>query len=351
MASFKKREYMRILVTGSEGYLGIPLTKVLVEYGHDVVGLDTGYYRPAWFTNDVKRLPPVMNKDVRKVTTADLMGFDAVVHLAELSNDPLGQLNQSVTVDVNHKGTVHLAKTAKRAEVSRFVYFSSCSVYGASDELLTEESAVNPLTAYAECKVLNEKALLELADEAFTPTILRNATAFGPSPRMRFDLVINNLAGLAFTTKKIKMESDGTPWRPFVHILDIAEAVVHVLRAPKELVQGEILNVGNSNSNYQIKDIARIVSEVFPDCRITLNPDGVDKRNYRVSFDKIHRILPGYRSKRDVKLGIVELKKVFERTHLTHEMFPPRHFNRLKQMSYLKKSGKLTRSLYWRARS
>lgn len=331
---------MKVLVTGSEGYLGMPLTALLRERGHEVVGLDTGYYHPT--------LPKVIRKDVRSITEADLSGFDAVIHLAELSNDPLGELDQSVTFEINHNGSVHLAQTAKHGGVARFIYFSSCSVYGASSEMLTEESPVNPLTAYAKCKVLNEKALLDLADDTFSPTILRNATAFGPSPSMRFDLVINNLAGLAYTTSEIKMESDGSPWRPFVHVLDIAEAVVQVLASPRDVTHAQIFNVGNGNSNYQIKDIARIVAEVFPNCAITLNPKGADKRNYRVSFDKIHRLLPGYHASRDVRYGVRELKKLFEAMHLTYDMFTSKDYTRLKQILYLKETSLIDESFEWR---
>lgn len=339
---------MKIFVTGSEGYLGMPLVNVLREAGHDVIGLDTVFYDKALY-NGFAVQSRLLRGDVRRVTQGDLFGFDAVVHLAELSNDPLGQINPEITKEVNHEGTVHLARTAKAAGVSRFVYFSSCSVYGASDTIANETSPVHPFTAYAECKVMNEQSLLALADGTFTPVILRNATAFGPSPRMRFDIVINNLAGRAWTSGEIKMDSDGTPWRPFVHVDDITRATICALVAPKDSVKSEIFNVGGLNSNYQIRDIAAIIGEVFSNCVISLNPKGADKRNYRVDFAKINSQLPGFRAQKDVKIGVLELRALFEKIHLTKEQFLSKDYTRLKQIQYLRETGKVDDHLFWTA--
>lgn len=338
---------MKILVTGSEGYIGSILVNVLIDKGHDVTGLDTGFYKEArLYDNGLKSVPTIV-KDIRDVTLEDLKGFDAIVHLAELSNDPLGQTNPDLTFSINHEGTKRFVKLAKKAGVGRFIYASSCSVYGASDEIRSEASTPNPLTAYAKCKVLNEEMLKREATDSFTPVILRFATVYGLSPRLRFDLVVNNLAGLAFTTGEIKMDSDGTPWRPFTHVLDIAEAVACALVAAKEIVSKEIFNVGNEQSNYQIKDIAQIIKTVFPHAKVTLNPNGADKRNYKVDFTKINTKLPGFSCTRTIAMGAKELKEAFEKAHLTDEMFTSRLFTRLKQIIYLQEKNKLDKDLYW----
>jgi nucleoside-diphosphate-sugar epimerase len=285
---------MKIFLTGTEGYIGCVLGPRLLEAGHDVVGLDTGYYRDGWLFSDafsMPRVPRTLIKDVRNVDPSDLEGVDAVVHLAELSNDPLGENDPKVTFEINHEASVRLARLAKQAGVRRFVYASSCSVYGVSDaEFVDERSPVSPQTAYAKCKVLVERDVGALAGADFCPTFLRNATAFGASPRMRFDVVLNNLAGFAWTTKKIAMTSDGTPWRPIVHILDISQAVEAVLEAPERDVRGEIFNVGDNAANYRVKEIALAVQEVFPESEVTFGPPSADNRSYRVKFDKIHSV-------------------------------------------------------------
>ena len=337
---------MRILVTGSDGYIGVPLTQTLIKKGHEVVGLDTGYYRSGWLFNGVEKLPPVISKDIRNITEKDLGGFEVIVHLAELSNDPLGQMSEKVTYDINHRGTTEFAKKAKKVGISRFIYFSSCSVYGASDEILSEQSPIRPLTAYAKCKVLNENALLEMADSSFFPTILRNATVYGVSPRMRFDLAVNNLAAVAFTTGEIKMESDGTPWRPFVHVRDVCDAVVKVLDAPIELVGKQVFNVGDTKSNYQIRDVAKVISELLPSCKITLNPNGADKRNYKVNFDKIQSVL-GFSCSRTLAQGIHELLDTFRKINLDKETFWSRNFTRLKQIEYLRNTDQIDEKFFW----
>jgi nucleoside-diphosphate-sugar epimerase len=339
---------MRILVTGTDGYIGVQLGPYLAERGHDVVGLDTGFYRsPSLYDAGLPDLT-VLRKDVRHVSASDLRDFDAVVHLAELSNDPLGQLNPELTFRINHAASVRLATLSRTAGVSRFVYTSSCSVYGVgSDEFKTEASPVSPQTAYAECKALVERDVVALAGPSFHPTFLRNATAFGPSPSMRFDIVLNNLAGLAWTTQTIAMSSDGTPWRPLVHVLDICEAVACVLSAPVEAVSGEIFNVGDEGQNYRVREIAGIVAEAFPGCAVTFGPSGGDNRSYRVSFEKIKRHLPEFRCRRDAATGARELRTVFEAAGLTKPTFEGRPFTRLKQLEHLLGTGQLDSDLFW----
>lgn len=338
---------MKILLTGIDGYIGIELGQLLVQRKYNVVGLDTGFYNSALLYTSIKKLPPIIWKDIRTITEKDLKGFDVVIHLAELSNDPLGQINPQITYDINHHGTMEMAKKAKKVGVKRFIYFSSCSVYGASDKIVSETSPINPLTSYAKSKVLNEKALSQIADSNFSPTFLRNATAYGPSPRMRFDLAINNLCGLVSTTGKIAMESDGAPWRPFVHLLDICEAAICVLESPIEKVHNQIFNVGDTNANYQIKDIAQSISEVMPTCEITLNKNAVDKRNYRVDFTKINSRLPGFSCKRTVKSGIKELLDLFKKINLRKETFLSKEYTRLKQIEYLLNNNKINSELFW----
>ena len=337
---------MRVLLTGIDGYIGIQLGQLLLQKKHDVVGLDTEFYRGMLYVG-AKKSPRVIHKDTRLITEDDLKGYDAIVHLAELSNDPLGQIDADITYKINHLATVAMAKKAKKVGVKRFVYFSSCSVYGAADNISSETSPVNPLTSYAKCKVLNEQALSQLADSNFSPVMLRNATAYGPSPRMRFDLAINNLCAVAWTTGKIVMESDGSPWRPFVHVLDICEASVCVLVAPKKDIHNEIFNVGDTHGNYQIKDIAKIISEELPSCNITLNKEAVDKRNYRVNFEKINSKLPGFSCKRNVRSGIQELFKLFKKINLQEETFLSKDFTRLKQIEYLKSTNQISSDLVW----
>jgi nucleoside-diphosphate-sugar epimerase len=268
---------VRVLVTGSEGYIGSLLGPYLVERGHEVVGVDAGFYRAGWLYNGTTTSVETLNTDIRLLSEADLEGVEAVVHMAELSNDPLGQLAPGVTHEINHKGSLHVAATAKAAGASRFVYTSSCSVYGAATEdLVDEESPLAPQTAYAACKELVERDVAAMAEDEFSPTFLRNATAYGASPRMRFDIVLNNLAGLAWTTREIRMESDGTPWRPLVHLLDICRAVGCALEAPRERVHNQILNVGAPDANYQVREIAEIVGRVFPGCQVTVGDRGTD---------------------------------------------------------------------------
>jgi len=341
---------MKVLVTGSEGYIGVWLAPLLLQRGHDVVGLDSGFYRDGWlYDPGIGKFPPYLSKDIRHITQDDVRGFDAVVHLAELSNDPLGQHNPRVTYDINHCGTVALAEICKRVGIERFVYTSSCSVYGAgSDDFRVEESATNPQTAYAHCKVLVERDLSKMADDGFSPTFLRNATAYGPSPRMRFDLVLNNLAALAWTTREIRMTSDGTPWRPLVHLLDICEAIACTLEAPRAIVHNQIFNVGANKENYQVREIAQIVADVFPDCKLTLGSNNGDSRSYCVSFDKIHAKLPGFRCHRDALTGARQLRDLFERIGMTRETLEFRAFTRLNQLKYLIETQQIDADFFWK---
>jgi nucleoside-diphosphate-sugar epimerase len=343
---------MRVLVTGTEGYIGSLLAPLLLERGYDVVGVDTGFYKAGWLYNNGTRVTAkTLNKDIRRLSAEDFEGIDAVVHMAELSNDPVGQLAPEITYEINHKGSIHIANLAKAKGVERFVYTSSCSVYGvATEESVTEDSPVNPQTAYAVCKTLVKRDVSQLADDNFSPTFLRNATAFGASPRMRFDIVLNNLSGLAWTTKDIRMESDGTPWRPFVHALDICKAIACTLEAPRQSVHNEVFNVGDTRSNYQVREIADIVGQVFEGCKITLaNTAGPDTRSYRVSFEKIREALPSFSCDWDALKGARQLRDTFERIDLTPEQFLSRGFTRLKQIEYLIRTRQIDGDFYWAA--
>jgi nucleoside-diphosphate-sugar epimerase len=340
---------MKILITGTDGYIGSVMGPYLIERGFDVVGLDTGYYRAGWLFNNGEQLyPAYINKDLRDIEIDDLKGFDAVVHLAELSNDPLGQLNRQSTFQINHEGSIRIAKLCKEAGVQRFVYASSCSVYGVgTDEYKTEESETNPQTTYAECKVLVEKEVSDLADENFSPTFLRNATAYGASPRMRFDIVLNNLSGLAWTKGVIEMISDGMPWRPLVHIRDISKAVKCALEAPIETIHNEIFNVGDSRENYRVREIAEIVGTAFPGCKTTFGDSGGDNRSYRVSFDKINSQLPGFSCEYTAEDGAKELSDLFKRINMSEDLFLAKPYTRIKQLKFLLETRQLNSDLFW----
>jgi nucleoside-diphosphate-sugar epimerase len=324
------------------------LAGYLARSGHSVRGCDTGFYRSGWLYDGVSYLPETLSKDIRRVTADDLRGFDAVIHLAELSNDPLGQLAPNITKDINLGGSMRLAHAAKEAGVPRFIYFSSCSVYGASEQVIDESGELSPLTAYAQCKVAVEKGLTELADDSFSPTFLRNATAYGASPRQRFDIVVNNLAGHAWCDKEIKMVSDGTPWRPLVHVLDICKAARCALEADRGVVHAEVFNVGDSHENYQIRQVASIISETFPGCSLSIGDRGGDKRDYRVNFDKIKRKLPNFECEWTVKRGSEQLLDVFTRIGMTKELFESPAHTRLKQINALLKSGQIGADFFWK---
>ena len=343
---------MKLLVTGSEGYIGCLLTPYLRARGHEVTGLDTGFYRDGWLFNDpalVPQVPATLNKDIRQVEAADLRGYEAVVHLAELSNDPLCENSPELTFEINHRGSVHLAAMAKAAGVQRFVYMSSCSVYGIAEgsEPVDETCATHPQTAYAQCKLLVEHDVAALASSHFSPTFLRNATAYGASPRMRFDIVLNNLCGLAATTGKITMSSDGSPWRPLVHVLDICEAVACTLEAPRSAIHNEIFNVGHDADNHQVRDIAQIVASVYPHCQLQFGPAGADNRSYRVSFAKIARQLPSFECRWNARQGAQQLHDVFARIGLDSATFMARPFTRLKRLKNLSETGQVDEHLAW----
>ncbi len=339
---------MKVLVTGTEGYLGSLLPTLLMERGHEVLGVDTGYYKVGWLYNGTQITAKTLNKDIRHISSEDLQGVEAIVHMAELSNDPAGQLSPTITYDINHKGSVRLAKLAKEAGVRRFVYMSSCSVYGvATAGDVTEESPVNPQTTYAECKTLVERDLQPLADDDFSPTFMRNATAFGASPRMRFDIVLNNLSGLAWTTKEIKMTSDGTPWRPLAHALDICKAIVCTLEAPRDIIHNQIFNVGDTSNNYRVKEIAEIIAGVFVGCKLSFGDNGADNRSYRVSFEKINTVLPGFKCDWNAERGAKQLFDIFQQIDMTEETFTSRGFTRLKQLEYLIRTQQIDKDFFW----
>lgn len=343
---------MKVLVTGADGYIGCLLAPYLRSRGHDVVGLDTGYYRDGWLFNDpvlVPQMPLTLNTDIRQVQEADLRGFEAVCHLAELSNDPLCENNPALTFEINHRGSVRLASLARAAGVRRFVYTSSCSVYGMGDGArpVDEQTPTHPQTAYAECKALVERDVSALGSQDFSPTFLRNATAYGASPRMRFDIVLNNLCGIAATTGQIVMSSDGTPWRPLVHVLDICEAIACTLEAPREAIHNEVFNVGHDADNFQVREIAQIVAQAYPGCELSFGPSGGDSRSYRVSFEKIHRQLPGFRCNWNVRKGAQQLRDVFARIGLDAATFNARPFTRLKRLKHLGATGQIGDRFYW----
>jgi len=343
---------VKVFVTGVNGYIGAVLAPYLMERGAQVLGLDTGYYRDGWLYSDNRRLavtPQTLNKDLRRVTPADLAGCDAIVHLAELSNDPLGENKPEVTYQINHQGSVTLAQCAREAGVRRFVYASSCSVYGAgSGEFLDETATPNPQTSYARCKVFVERDLAAMTGVDFCPVFLRNATAYGPSPRMRFDIVINDLCALAWTTRRIAMTSDGSPWRPVVHIEDICEAMYRCLEAPAEAIAGKIFNVGRNSDNYRVRELAQIVAEEFPGCELSVGAPSGDTRSYRVSFDRIHLELPGFKCRYTARDGVRQLRQLFERIQMPLEVYRMRPFTRLKQLKYLQETQQIDADFFWR---
>jgi nucleoside-diphosphate-sugar epimerase len=341
---------MRVLITGNNGYIGSVLAPLVKQAGHDVVGLDTFLFEGGTFGSDVQQIE-AMRMDLRDVETADLRGFDAVIHLAALSNDPVGDLNPQCTYDINHLGSVRLARLAKEAGVQRFLFASSCSLYGvAGDNLLDEQADMNPVTAYGVTKVLFEKDVAKLADDDFSPTFLRNATAYGVSPRLRADVVVNNLVGIAFTTGEVLIQSDGTPWRPLVHIEDIARAFIAALHAPRELVHNEAFNVGRTDENYRVRDLGALVEQVVPGSRVRYaEGGGPDPRCYRVNCEKIMRTLPEYQPQWTVRKGMEQLRDAFQQNGLTREELLGDRYFRIKRLRSLQSQGLLDESLRWTA--
>lgn len=339
---------MRILLTGSHGYIGSVLAPMLLARRHEVVGLDTGFYEDCTFVAPAAEFP-LLAADVRDVQPSDLAGFDAVCHLAALSNDPLGNLDRELTLQINHAASVRLARLAKQAGVERFVVSSSCSSYGASgEELLTEEAACCPVTPYGESKVYTDRDVARLADDAFSPSFLRNATAYGFSPRLRLDLVINDFVAAATVTGRILIKSDGSPWRPVVHVEDICRAFLAVLEAPREAIHNQAFNVGRTEENYRVRELAEIVRQIVTGCRIEYAPDGgPDKRCYRVDCGKIARQVPAFRPRWSVRRGVAQLYEAYRAVGLTAEdLDGPRYF-RLRKLRELLDAGLLDEAFRW----
>ncbi len=341
---------MRILVTGHDGYIGAVLVPLLVDAGHEVSGLDTFLFRDCGFGPDPMAIP-ALQLDIRDVERQHLDGFDAVVHLAALSNDPLGELNPECTFDINHGATIRLAKLAREAGVERFVYASSCSLYGAMDqELLDEEAPVAPVTAYGRAKADAERDLALLASESFSPISLRNGTAYGRSPRLRTDLVINNLLGHAHTTGEVKVKSDGTQWRPMIHVEDIGRACLSVLDAPKEAIHNQAFNVGCTKENFRVAELARVVEKVVPGSRVTIGTGmGPDKRSYRVNCDKIAQSPIGFAPKWQLEDGVRDLYAAFLESGFSASDFASARYFRVKTVAELQEDGSLDDQLRWRS--
>ena len=340
---------MRVLVTGSAGYIGTVVAPMLAEEGFDVVGLDSDFYRGCVFGRDDVRLP-LVRKDIRDLATRDLEGFDAVAHFAALSNDPLGDLNPALTDEINHQATVRLAELARAAGVSRFLFSSSCSMYGAAgDAVLDEDAPFNPVTPYAASKVLAERGLVRLATDRFSPVYLRNTTAYGLSSKMRFDLVLNNLTAWAVASGRVLIKSDGTPWRPLVHIEDIGRALIAALRAPRDVIHNRAFNVGIDEENFQVRELAAIVKETVPGCDIDFaEGGGPDRRSYRVDFGRIRRELPEFQPRWTARAGVRQLYDALLEAKVTVDDFEGPRYRRIDTIRSLLAAGQIDATLRWR---
>jgi nucleoside-diphosphate-sugar epimerase len=340
---------MNVIVTGHKGFIGTIMVPMLQAAGHKVRGIDSDLYRNSTYGTPPAKVDEII-KDVRDVEKSDLEGADAIVHLAALSNDVLGDLNPDMTYEINHKASVRIAAMAKEIGIPRFVFASSCSMYGAAGDAVLDESAeFNPVTAYAISKVLVERDVRELADDKFSPVFMRNATAYGVSPRIRFDLVINNLVAWAYTTGLVRMKSDGTPWRPVVHIEDISRAVVAALAAPRETIHNEAFNVGSSAETYQIKTLADMVMRTVPDSRIEFAGDaGPDKRNYKVNFSKYSRAFPNHLPTFTAERGVQSIYESYRRFGLHKDDYEGPQYKRIAQLKHLLATGQLDETYRWR---
>jgi len=338
----------RVLITGHKGYIGSVMAPHFAQAGYEVVGLDTGYYDPCTLVPEQVQIP-YKQKDVRDLELDDVNGFDAVVHLAALSNDPIGNMNDGWTEDINFRASVRLAELAKAAGVQRYLFSSSCIMYGMSDAaVVTEESPLDPKTEYARSKVKSERAISELADDRFSPTFMRNGTVYGVSPRMRFDTVLNDLVGSAVTTGKITLYSDGKPWRPVVHVQDVARAFLAALEAPVADVWNQAFNTGANHLNHQIVELARIVADTVPGCEFEiLAQPGADQRTYKADFGKFARVFPSFTFKWNAREGARELYQTFKRIGLTYDDYIDKRFTRLKWIRHLLETQQLSDSLRW----
>lgn len=340
----------RILLTGHRGYIGSVMAPYLVERGYDVVGLDTGYFSECTLVEDAVTIPEI-RRDLRDVTAADLAGIDAVVHLGALSNDPIGNLNEGWTEEINHEATVRLAELARDAGARRFLFSSSCIMYGmAAAEVVDETAPLDPKTEYARSKVKSERALADMVDDRFSPTCLRNGTIYGLSPRMRFDTVLNDLCGAAHTTRKIAVLGDGRPWRPVVHVEDVARAFCAVLEAPLEDVHGQAINVGADHLNHQVLELAELAAAAVPGCEIeVLGDPGADQRTYKADFGKFARTFPDFAWRWDGRSGAADLVQRFEQIGLTHEQYAGPLYVRLRWLAHLQETAQLDNDLRWTA--
>lgn len=341
---------MKVLVTGNNGYIGNVMCPMLKEEGFEVFGLDTNYFDECEFIKRNNKAKQII-KDIRQIDENDFIGIDFVIHLAGLSNDPMGDLNPGLTEDINLTASIKCAQLAKKAGVKRFVFASSCSVYGVAKEgsFVNENGKLNPVTAYAKSKIGTEEGLHLLADNDFSPVLMRNSTVYGSSPLLRLDLVVNNLTAWGYTTGKLKVMSDGSPWRPLIHIRDFSQAFIAALKAPQELIHDQVFNVGQNQENYQVSELANIIKEVIPNCQVEFTGEhGADTRSYRVDFTKINTGLKGYfKPVWNVRKGVEQLAQDYKKYDLDLDAFQGKKYIRLKQLNFLQKEGRIDKNFYW----